>query len=175
MMLRRRRWFVFLNHPDPSRWIIAIFMWCLIFSELVLELSNWSRVVIIEGFVDNHCRGILTLESFIFLTATRDHLARLLLISVFLCKLLMQDITDHLFIYILWFPTGTMEVIRLLRGLFIFFLVDARFKLRVALAVRWVNLGSIKSDSFRCSTLWRVTLLLFCIRTAINTSCKAAN
>jgi len=29
-----------------------------------------------------------------------------------------------------------MEVKRLLRGLFIFFLVDARFKLRVALAVR---------------------------------------
>jgi hypothetical protein len=47
----------------------------------------------------------------------------------------MQDITDHLFVNILWF-TGTMEVIRLLRGLFIFFLVDARFKLRVALAVR---------------------------------------
>jgi hypothetical protein len=48
----------------------------------------------------------------------------------------MQDITYHLFINILWFPTGTMEIIRLLRGLFIFLLVDARFKLRVSLAVR---------------------------------------
>lgn len=64
----------------------------------------------------------------------------------------MQDITDHLFIYFLWL-TATMEIIGLLRGLFIFFLINTRFKLRVTLAVRGVSLWGVKSDSLWCSTL----------------------
>ena len=70
-------------------------MRCLIFSMLIKELSNRSRIIIILRFVNNHCRCILTFETFIFIASTAGyHLDRLSLLmldgfTVFLRKLLV--------------------------------------------------------------------------------------